>query len=165
MQMIITFTNILENIRLGTVPENVIIFREQFLCWSWVGDRIDNRQSTILPILPRFTVCQSRGKEGVEGGVVVVGEKGIYDQWLTILSILPKFTFCQSEGGKGIHDWHLEDQQSTFHMKRWSPIVDGGDLRELCCPTISVRSTGLQLVQIISSHLLCILIASASESV
>ena len=43
--------NILKNIKLGTVPESVIILREQVLCWSSGGEaivvhppRIDNQQ-------------------------------------------------------------------------------------------------------------------------
>ena len=40
--MVPTDINILKNIRSGTVPENVIILREQFLCRlmiGWIDDR------------------------------------------------------------------------------------------------------------------------------
>ena len=142
------------------MPESVIILQEQFLCWScWGG--INDHWSTILSILSRFTFCWSEGK-------------GIVDQWSIILSILLRFTFCLSRGAWGLGDriddqqstillilsrftfcWHGEDRKSTFHMKRPLSIVHPvrGNLRELWCATISLRSMGLQLILLIQEHI------------
>ena len=85
----------------------------------WGGSAMD-----IGVVLGRFTFCWSR-----------VGESmSIQGRWqLTFVSIQDGFTFCQSGP-----DRHLE----RFHILS----INGGAGWELCSPSISVRSMGLQLV-------------------
>ena len=50
---------------------------------------------------------------------------------------------------EGINNWHEEDwhKDVIIYMRQLLNVNPGwGDPRELCCPTISMRSTGLQLV-------------------